>query len=148
MDAYPVSPEAPLVSEDLEAMSEPGDTGERDDDEFYEAKLADMIGEVRREAFGISDDEVAIFSRVLKNNMRAHTAHVPRLFAGSLLLVVAEEDHPNGELAADTWRLYTSGEISHTMLHCKHEDMTQSEMLAQVWDRVSTWLGLSDEPIG
>jgi thioesterase domain-containing protein len=156
MDAYPVSPEVPLVPEDLEAMSEPGDSGERDDgrnderedDEFYEAKLADMTSEVRQEVLGISDAEVAIFSRILKNNTRARTSHVPRPFAGSLLLFVAEENHPNGELAADKWKLYISGEISHTMLHCKHEDMTQSEMLAQVWDRVSTWLGLSDEQIG
>ena len=101
-----------------------------------------MIDARRRDAdtFGLSDDEIAIFTNVMISNMRARMRHVPGKLEASLLLVVAGENHPSGELAADKWKPYASGEVSHVSLPCEHQGMARTDMLAQVWDAVSTWL--------
>ena len=147
MDAYPQGPKDTLVpgssAGDLPGvMSGPGDTGETGEFEEAEPAVTDMV---RRYAdtFALSDEEIAILSRVITANMQANLTHVTRTFEGSVLVIVAAESHPSTELAAEKWRSFVSGEISHSILPCLHNDMTRGDMLAQTWDAVSEWLGLS-----
>jgi thioesterase domain-containing protein len=147
MDAYPKGPKDTLVPRgsagDLPAvMSGPRDTSETGEFEEAEPAVTDMV---RRYAdtFALSDEEIAILSRVVTANMQANLTHATRTFEGSVLVIVAAESHPSAELAAEKWRPFVSGEISRSILPCHHDDMTRGDMLAQTWDAVSEWLGLS-----
>ena len=124
-------------------MPGPGDEGELDEFEEMESAVMDLVRGYA-DTFELSDDEIVNLARVIEGNMWTQTAHVPRTFEGSVLVVVAGEDHPSGELAAEKWRSCISGEISHSILPCRHDDMTRTDMLAQTWDSVSAWLGLSE----
>jgi thioesterase domain-containing protein/acyl carrier protein len=146
MDAYPSSQqEVPVLARlagDLpRVMSEPESGDEVK--ELEDAELADKINAVRQDAgvlVELTDEEIAVIARVVKNNRRAQLAHVSRRFEGSLLLIVAAEDNPMGEISAEKWMPYVSGEISQSSLSCKHQDMLRPEMLAQAWDAISRWL--------
>jgi len=147
MDAYPRGPKDTLVpgssAGDLPGvMSGPGDTGEPGGLEEAEPAVTDMVREFA-DAFALSDEEIAILSRVVTANIQANLTHVTRTFEGSVLIIVAAESHPSAELAAEKWRSFISGEISHSILPCDHVDMTRPDMLAQIWEAVSEWLGLS-----
>ena len=147
MDAYPQGPKDTLVpgssAGDLPGvMSGPGDTGRT---WRVRRSRTSCDGQVRgyADAFALSDDEIAILSRVITANRQANLTHITRTFEGSVLVIVAAESHPSTELAAEKWRSFISGEISHSILPCHHDDMARTDMLAQTWDAVSEWLGLS-----
>jgi thioesterase domain-containing protein len=147
MDAYPEGPKDTLVTgssaEDLPGvMSGPADTGELGELEEVEPAVTDMVREFA-DTFALSDEEIATLSCVVTANIQANMTHVTRTFEGSVLIIVAAESHPSTELAAEKWRPFISGEISHSILPCDHVDMTRTDMLAQTWDAVSEWLGLS-----
>ena len=147
MDAYPQGPKDTPVpgssAGDLPGvMPGPGDKGEPGEFEEAEPAAMDMVRGYA-DTFALSDDEIAILSRVITANMQANMTHVTRTFEGSVLVIVAAESHPSAELAAEKWRPFISGEISHSILPCHHVDMTRTDMLAQTWDAVSEWLGLS-----
>ena len=147
MDAYPQGPkDTPIPSSsagDLPGvMSGPGDADEPGEFEGAEPAVMDVVRGYA-DPFALSDDEIAILTRVITVNTQANLAHVTRTFEGSVLIIVAAESHPSTELAAEKWRSFISGEISHSILPCYHRDMARTDMLAQTWDAVSEWLGLS-----
>jgi len=108
-----------------------------------EDELALIAGMIRRElGFMIfSDEELMIFARVYQNNTEIMRSHEFGMFDGNLLLISAAEGRPEN-YTADLWRPYVSGEIVESALPCAHENMGQPGVLAQVWDRISRWLGL------
>jgi thioesterase domain-containing protein len=72
-------------------------------------------------------------------------------FSGDALLFVAEKgssvtvaEKQHGHAPAQRWQPYVSGEISEIRLPCDHLDVTTPEMLAQIWQGISAWLGLED----
>jgi thioesterase domain-containing protein len=145
MDAYPQGPKDTPVpgnsAGDLPGMM-PGSGDAEEPGEFEEAEPA-VMDMVRRYAddFALCDDEIAILTRVITANTQAHFTHVTRTFEGSALVIVAAESHPSTELSAEKWRPFISGEISHSILPCNHDDMMRTDILAQTWDAVSEWLG-------
>jgi thioesterase domain-containing protein len=147
MDAYPQGPkDAPVPGSsagDLPGvMSGPGDAGQPGEFEEVEPAAMDQVRGYAN-AFALSDDEIAILARVMTANRQANLTHITRRFEGSVLVIVAAQSHPSTELAAEKWRSFISGEISHSILPCHHDDMARTDMLAQTWDAVSEWLGLS-----
>jgi thioesterase domain-containing protein len=87
----------------------------------------------------ISDEEAAIIVRIYHHIVRIARAHEFRYFEGDLLFIAAAGDNAENISAAARWKPYVSGEISESSLPCEHLDMARPDMLARVWDEISTW---------
>jgi amino acid adenylation domain-containing protein len=96
----------------------------------------------RREGLyaAISDDEAAIIVRMYHHIVRIARAHRSRNFDGDVLLIAASGDHAESVSPGARWKPYVSGEILESSLPCEHLDMARPDMLARVWDDISTWL--------
>jgi thioesterase domain-containing protein/aryl carrier-like protein len=105
---------------------------------------ADVLVMIRQEAGhvlgAISDEELAIYARIYKNNARIMLEHDFSRFDGDLLFISADEGAQKN--AQTEWGSYVSGEISEVHLPCEHTEMARPEMLARAWDYISAWLGL------
>jgi amino acid adenylation domain-containing protein len=88
----------------------------------------------------ISDEEGAIIVRLYHHIVEIVYAHEPGSFEGDLLLIAAAGENEEIISAGSRWRPYVSGKISESSLPCEHLDMARPDMLARVWDEVSTWL--------
>jgi thioesterase domain-containing protein len=105
---------------------------------------AEIVSRLREEwgymLAGLSDEELMISVRILQNNRRLALRHSFGEFTGDTFLIVAAKGRGEGDTPAAAWRPYIPGEILESWLPCGHMEMAQPEMLAQVWDRISTWL--------
>ncbi|MEW1632775.1 alpha/beta fold hydrolase, partial [Streptomyces sp. NPDC093801] len=138
MDAYP--PHETGVALDGEpAHPSPGE------EDAATAYMADLVGQGDGLVAELSDEEVATAVRVMRNNSAIVATHVPGTFEGDALLIVAGADKPEGARLAGRWGPHISGEVSESLLPCKHEDMTRPDMLPKVWEAVSEWLKANGE---
>jgi thioesterase domain-containing protein len=125
MDAYPQGEQSDLVPLT----------------EKHLAAMADLIRQERRRIFTeISDEDVAVIVQVAEHNYKIMRAHELRRFEGNMLLIAAAEGGPASAADAAKWKPYVSGNVQESALPCGHGEMTRPDMLAQLWDNISTWL--------
>ncbi|WP_338499014.1 amino acid adenylation domain-containing protein [Streptomyces sp. SJL17-4] len=109
-----------------------------------EAKVDRLIEVVRREAGGAlgaaTEEEYRTFARILQNHRTIRTGHEHGRFDGDALLIVAEQSMPPGEMPAERWTPYITGEITQGQVDCTHYEMARPETLAEIWKTVSAWL--------
>jgi thioesterase domain-containing protein/acyl carrier protein len=86
----------------------------------------------------VSEADMEILERVLRNDGTLATGHSPRKFHGDMLNVKSLDEEPNSGIAA--WQSYISGEITETQLPCSHGEMANPRMLREVWTAVAEWL--------
>jgi amino acid adenylation domain-containing protein len=147
MDAYPPGQEESLTPADHETgpaeEANESDGDARPDDSRSDFELAARLHMVRQEtgSMAISDADLTVFARVFQNNVTIMAEHEPRRFNGDILHIAAVEDRPK-DISAVRWKPYVSGEISESLLPCKHLDMGRPDIMAQVWDKISIWLKL------
>jgi nonribosomal peptide synthetase DhbF len=89
---------------------------------------------------GVSDEELAFVATVYDNDAAITAAHDPGVFDGDLIHIAAAPTGPQRTSSAARWEHYVSGEISEFSLPCTHREMTRPDMLAQLWDIISTQL--------
>ncbi len=147
MDAYPPRQEGSLTpASDEEGLAEEASgSGGRTRLEVPgpDPDLAGILDMVRQEAGSlvISDEELVAFARVFRNNGTIIAAHEFQRFNGNLLVIAAAQGRPQ-DVSAGRWEPYVSGEISESLLPCRHADMWRPGIMAQVWESISTWLTL------
>lgn len=78
------------------------------------------------------DEGDAFNRRVLENSSAILRTHVPRVYEGDVLLVVAAAGKADGAKPAEAWAPYVTGDVRAESVPCRHEDMTQPDMLALV----------------
>jgi thioesterase domain-containing protein/aryl carrier-like protein len=88
----------------------------------------------------ISDEEGAIIVRLYQHILKIAQAHELGSFEGDLLLIPASGDNAEYISTGARWTPYVSGKIWESSLPCEHLDMAQPDMLAQVWEKISTWM--------
>jgi thioesterase domain-containing protein len=88
----------------------------------------------------LSDEFIALFTRVFVNHKRIASAHELRGFYGNLLLFIATHDKDADMSIAEGWKPYVSGEIVKVPLPCPHSTMLRPDMLPRICDSISTWL--------
>jgi thioesterase domain-containing protein len=87
----------------------------------------------------ISDDEVALLTRVYEHNARLTAGHEFSQFDGGALLLVAAIGKA-GSAQAPRWRPYITGEITEVLVECEHLEITRPERLAEIWPAISSRL--------
>jgi thioesterase domain-containing protein len=112
------------------------------DDEIPEWMLARRKGLYS----AISDEESAIIARIYHHIVRIARAHEFRHFEGDLLLIAAAMSNAEYLSGGARWKPYVSGAIAETSLPCQHLDMARPDMLARVWDEISTWTQTRPRP--
>jgi thioesterase domain-containing protein/aryl carrier-like protein len=108
----------------------------------------DMLARDGAVLAAMSDEEFAMYERNLKNSQEIQQAHKPRKFDGDALLIVSTKSEDAGSAlnrGTERWRPYITGEISEFQVPCAHTQLMRPEMLAQVWQGMSTWLGLDSD---
>ncbi|MFE9426154.1 alpha/beta fold hydrolase, partial [Kitasatospora sp. NPDC006697] len=142
MDAYPqngrilAEPAAHGIGSGPEPEDRPTPDMSKED-----AELLYFMNDIREavDLGAVTDDELAILARVLRNNGQVMSRHLVRRFDGDLLLVTAGEERTEGEPSAE-WQPYVSGAITERQLPCTHHNMAQPAMLALAWDAIAAWL--------
>ncbi len=136
MDAYPSGGECDAG---LGATSEPSDGGENVGAHTSQAAKDRLAAQIRSERgvvlSAVSDEELPLFERVMRNNEQLMKDHRPQVYDGALLLVVAGESAPGDP--AGRWRPYVSGELLQSRLSCGHYELAEPGMLAQAWDSIA-----------
>jgi thioesterase domain-containing protein len=89
---------------------------------------------------GVSDEELAFIAAVYLNDSAISAVHDPEVFDGDLILIAAVPAGPPAASPAARWEHYVSGEVAEFRLPCTHREMTRPDMLAQLWDIISTKL--------
>ncbi|MEV4449885.1 amino acid adenylation domain-containing protein [Streptomyces mirabilis] len=155
LDAYPSSRDADTASADRDreernsgkALGTPGDQEARTAADPA-ARLERLKDTIRREVGPVlgsfSDEELTVLALVVENNVAIRMDHRPGRFDGDALLLVAAEDRPDDGATVEQWKPYVSGGISEIRIPCRHSDMLQPDMLAEVWAAVSAWLRTQD----
>jgi amino acid adenylation domain-containing protein len=132
MDAYPDSPADP---NGLGVGAGPA----------LEARQARMRARLEVHLPGaVSEEEYQRLERISQNNIELLRAHQPGIFDGQALLLSAADDTPDPVLAAERWSRHIIGRITAVPLACDHGDMCRPEILAEVWQATSAWLGPVD----
>jgi thioesterase domain-containing protein/aryl carrier-like protein len=128
---------APVSPPDLDPL--PGEPADPD------AELAETMAMIRQTRGyilgGMSDEELAVIASVFRNDVKITRAHDPRVFDGNIIFIAAVAGRPQGVSRAARWQPYVAGEITESSLPCTHAEMTRPDMLGQVWETVSAWLG-------
>ncbi len=88
----------------------------------------------------LSDEFIALFTKIFINHEIIGRAHEPQTFRGDLLLFVATQGKDPDMQIAERWDSYISGEIVTVPLPCRHIDMMHPDMLPRICDSISTWL--------
>jgi thioesterase domain-containing protein len=88
----------------------------------------------------LSDEFIALFTRIFANHERIGRAHELQRYRGDLLLFVATQGKDPDMQVAERWNSYVSGEIVKVPLPCRHIDMMRPDMLPRICDSISTWL--------
>ncbi|GGO48403.1 non-ribosomal peptide synthetase [Streptomyces lasiicapitis] len=130
MDAYPMPEE-----ENADDSAEPVDLTEV------------VVQGAGRFGAELSPEEIDRFARVIDNNARIQRAHVPGVFDGDALVVVAAEDREESGADAGLWAPHVSGVTAETEVPCRHDDMAHPDMLRRVWDAVTEHARPSQEPV-
>jgi thioesterase domain-containing protein/aryl carrier-like protein len=127
-----------LVLMDSYPMEDP-DSGEPapDDEELPWEEL--INAEFGRVLGGFSDDELAIFAAIFRNNTKIRVRHQLGRFDGDALLIASTDSAPDGESNTWRWAPYISGEITQVVLPCEHTDLVRPDMLGLVWQAVEAW---------
>jgi thioesterase domain-containing protein/aryl carrier-like protein len=147
MDAYPPTQEAsqPQASGQVEPAQQPDDPDSHvtPPPSGPDTRLPDIIDSLRSEAgpLAVSDEEFTAFARVALHNEMIMIEHKLARFDGALLIIAAAKERPEKFFAA-LWEPYVTGEISETLVPCTHFEMWQPDIMAQVWNDISTWLQL------
>ncbi|WP_051854758.1 non-ribosomal peptide synthetase [Streptomyces sp. NRRL B-1347] len=124
MDAYPMPEE------------------ERADDSAEPVDLTEVVVQgAGRFGAELTPEEIDRFARVIDNNARIQRAHVPGVFDGDALVVVAAADREESGADAGLWAPHVSGATAETEVPCRHDDMAHPDMLRQVWDAVTEHAG-------
>jgi thioesterase domain-containing protein len=97
-----------------------------------------LLQEYRDFTGHLSDEFMALFTRVFVNHKRIRHAHEFRGFRGDLLLFTSAQG--SDEQVAGTWDSYISGEVVKVPLPCSHARMMRPDMLPRICDSISTWL--------
>jgi len=128
MDSYPPEAEVVVLPE--------GDGGDEE--------LGRVAGWLREELGhvlgGFSEDELMLFARIFRNNVKIRAEHKFGRFNGDAIVLVATEGKPDGLPTTERWRPYVSGELSESLIPCAHRDMVGPDMLAHVWNAISAWI--------
>jgi thioesterase domain-containing protein/aryl carrier-like protein len=115
---------------------------------YPDTTMALAIEIVRQEAGkvlgAISDDEITLLARAFLKTSEIVSNHEFGQFDGNALLLIASEGKPESAPTTQAWIPYISGEVSEVPLPCSHADMIRPDSLAQVWSRISAWLGLDE----
>jgi thioesterase domain-containing protein len=131
MDAYPASQVAELVADAGPAAGE----GEAAADDLEEV-LAHF-----------SEEEIAAGRKVRDHNGAISAAHVPGVYDGDVLLIVATAGKAADAVPARAWAPYVTGHVEEIPVPCGHFDMAQPGMLARTGEAVAAWLaGRCDAP--
>ncbi|WP_141743995.1 non-ribosomal peptide synthetase, partial [Streptomyces sp. EN23] len=85
----------------------------------------------------LTAEEIDRFARVIDNNARIQRAHVPGVFDGDVLVVVAAADREESGADAGLWAPHVSGATAGAEVPCRHDDMADPDMLRRIWDAVS-----------
>ncbi|MBB5101801.1 amino acid adenylation domain-containing protein [Streptomyces spectabilis] len=125
---------APLVIMDAYPMPEE----ERADDGAEPVDLTEVVVQgAGRFGAELTPEEIDRFARVIENNARIQRAHVPGVFDGDALVVVAAADREESGADAGLWAPHVSGATAETEVPCRHDDMAHPDMLRRVWDAVT-----------
>ncbi|MGH3171557.1 MAG: amino acid adenylation domain-containing protein, partial [Trebonia sp.] len=120
--------------------------GEDDDEANDLARLAEMMRLQAGAVLGsITDDECMLLARIYRNGKIAAQAHEFGNFAGDALLFVATEGKPENMPTVERWESYVAGRISEVQVQCGHRDLTNADVLAEIWSGIATWLGWESE---
>nr|WP_267880343.1 non-ribosomal peptide synthetase [Streptomyces sp. HCCB10043] len=120
MDAYPMPEE------------------ERADDSAGPVDLTEVVVQgAGRFGAELTPEEIDRFARVIDNNARIQRAHVPGVFDGDVLVVVAAADREESGADAGLWAPHVSGVTAETEVPCRHDDMAHPDMLRRIWDAVT-----------
>jgi amino acid adenylation domain-containing protein len=114
------------------AVTRAGDFDPVIPDHVAEAIQAAGVGEV------ISDADVELLERILRNNEAIELAHIPRNFYGNMLNIKSLDEKSNSGAAA--WQSYISGQITEVQLSCRHGEMTNIRMMRELWMVIDKWL--------
>jgi thioesterase domain-containing protein len=88
----------------------------------------------------VSDEFIALFTRIFGNHKRIRRAHELQEFSGDLLLFSSAQGEGPDMQIAERWGSYVSGEIVQVPLPCRHINMMRPDMLPRICDSISTWL--------
>jgi surfactin synthase thioesterase subunit len=101
---------------------------------------ADLAALVRQEAGAfpgvITGRELALFTRVLRNNATLMAAHQPGRYRGDVLLLTAC-DAP--EDAGARWAPHLTGQLTQSPLPGRHAAIGQPSLMSQAWRAIATW---------
>jgi thioesterase domain-containing protein len=104
------------------------------------AQLREEFGDVLG---GVSEEELAVLARVIRNNGELGGTHQPGTYDGDVLVLTAgvrkddKKDAP--QLGGHLWQPYVTGEIAEVELPCRHADMMRTDMLGQAWAAIAAW---------
>jgi len=126
-----------LIFMDSYPMEEPDSAGPADEEELPWEEL--ISAEFGRVLGGFSENELAVFAAVFRNNTKIRARHALGRFDGDALLIASIGSAPNGESVTWRWKPHITGEITQTVIPCEHTDLVRPDMLGLVWQAVEEW---------
>jgi thioesterase domain-containing protein len=147
MDTYPVPEEEAQAQAEGGAQAQAQAQAQQELEQARprqdpDAELEEWTGRFRAEngalLGGMSEEELRRGVRVGRNNVSIRRGHRPGVFAGDVLLFVAEDSGARGS-GSHLWASYVAGRITEVHVACTHSNMVEPGMLGRIWTSVEAW---------